>query len=56
MPLKYSGPEGHAMCYATIFYASCAMCYVPCDDFLCATRQFPMRRARCVIRYAMIAM
>ena len=48
--------EGRAMCYATIFYASCAMCCARCDDFLCVTRVVlcAMRHARCVIRYAMI--
>ena len=67
-PCRTGGPEGRAMCYATIFYASCAvryaaisyascaMCCALCDDLLCATRQFPVRHARCVIRYAMISM
>ncbi len=50
-----------AMRSATISYASCAMCYALCDDFLCvmrdatiscascAMRRFPVRRGACCV-------
>ncbi len=45
-----------AMRSVTISYASCAMCYALCDDFLCvmrdvlcALRRFPVRRGACSV-------